>query len=339
MAFTFLVAQGGSRRRFARRGRPRRPLPGAARDRAASRSRPTSWSRSEMTRRRRDAARRRDGDPRRVEGSRHRTRDRGHLRRRARGAKTVLWNGPMGVFELAPFARGHAHLAEAVADCRGLHGRRWRRQRRGGPAVRPRGSRSITCRPVVARRSSSSSSAIFPVSRHCAPATRRGSSGSIMSDRKPLMAGNWKMHHNHFEAIQVVQKLSYRLDDSRLQAGRRRRVPGVHRVAVGADHDRQRRHPDRARRAELPLGAAGRVHRRGQRADARQAARAVRDPRSLGTSRALRRDRRHGRQEGAGGPRQTAWRPSCASARRWRSGRRARPTPRSGARSGRRSPA
>jgi triosephosphate isomerase len=34
-----------------------------------------------------------------------------------------------------------------------------------------------------------------------------------MSDRKPMMAGNWKMNHNHLEAIQVVQKLSYRLDD------------------------------------------------------------------------------------------------------------------------------
>jgi len=34
-----------------------------------------------------------------------------------------------------------------------------------------------------------------------------------MTDRKPLMAGNWKMHHNHLEAIQVVQKLSYRLDN------------------------------------------------------------------------------------------------------------------------------
>ena len=33
-----------------------------------------------------------------------------------------------------------------------------------------------------------------------------------MASRKPLMAGNWKMHHNHLEAIQVVQKLSYRLD-------------------------------------------------------------------------------------------------------------------------------
>jgi triosephosphate isomerase (TIM) len=34
-----------------------------------------------------------------------------------------------------------------------------------------------------------------------------------MSDRKPLMAGNWKMHHTHLEAIQVVQKLGFRLDD------------------------------------------------------------------------------------------------------------------------------
>ena len=30
--------------------------------------------------------------------------------------------------------------------------------------------------------------------------------------RKPLISGNWKMHHNHFEAIQVIQKLSYRLN-------------------------------------------------------------------------------------------------------------------------------
>jgi triosephosphate isomerase len=31
--------------------------------------------------------------------------------------------------------------------------------------------------------------------------------------RKPIISGNWKMHHNHFEAIQVVQKLNYRLDN------------------------------------------------------------------------------------------------------------------------------
>ncbi|HVF74949.1 MAG TPA: triose-phosphate isomerase [Acidimicrobiales bacterium] len=32
-----------------------------------------------------------------------------------------------------------------------------------------------------------------------------------MPGRKPIISGNWKMHHNHFEAIQMVQKLSYAL--------------------------------------------------------------------------------------------------------------------------------
>jgi len=31
------------------------------------------------------------------------------------------------------------------------------------------------------------------------------------AERTPLISGNWKMHHNHFEAIQCVQKLSYLL--------------------------------------------------------------------------------------------------------------------------------
>ena len=33
-----------------------------------------------------------------------------------------------------------------------------------------------------------------------------------MTDRKPLIVGNWKMNANHLEAIQMVQKLSYRLE-------------------------------------------------------------------------------------------------------------------------------
>jgi triosephosphate isomerase len=33
-----------------------------------------------------------------------------------------------------------------------------------------------------------------------------------VSERKPLISGNWKMHLNHFEALQMVQSLSYELE-------------------------------------------------------------------------------------------------------------------------------
>jgi triosephosphate isomerase len=31
----------------------------------------------------------------------------------------------------------------------------------------------------------------------------------MTASRKPLISGNWKMHHNHFDAIAMVQKLAY----------------------------------------------------------------------------------------------------------------------------------
>jgi len=34
-----------------------------------------------------------------------------------------------------------------------------------------------------------------------------------VAHRTPILAGNWKMHKNHLEAIQVVQQLAYRLED------------------------------------------------------------------------------------------------------------------------------
>ncbi|MGH9025331.1 MAG: triose-phosphate isomerase [Acidimicrobiia bacterium] len=33
----------------------------------------------------------------------------------------------------------------------------------------------------------------------------------MTDDRRPVIAGNWKMHHDHFAAIRTVQKLSYEL--------------------------------------------------------------------------------------------------------------------------------
>ena len=34
-----------------------------------------------------------------------------------------------------------------------------------------------------------------------------------MTTRTPLMAGNWKMNLNHLEAIALVQKLAFSLND------------------------------------------------------------------------------------------------------------------------------
>ena len=44
----------------------------------------------------------------------------GHYSDVIAGAATVLWNGPMGVFEMEPFAAGTRTIAEAVAECRGF---------------------------------------------------------------------------------------------------------------------------------------------------------------------------------------------------------------------------
>jgi phosphoglycerate kinase len=35
-------------------------------------------------------------------------------------ARTVVWNGPMGVFEMAPYAEGTRAVAEAIASTHGL---------------------------------------------------------------------------------------------------------------------------------------------------------------------------------------------------------------------------
>ena len=55
-------------------------------------------------------------DPRRQNGRRHRAEDNAELFEAViRAAKTIIWNGPMGVFEKPPFDKGTVAVAKAVA--------------------------------------------------------------------------------------------------------------------------------------------------------------------------------------------------------------------------------
>ena len=103
----------------------------------------------------------RDRDPRRLDGPRHRPEDRARLRRRAsRAAKIVLWNGPMGVFEMAPFAEGTlGHGAGAGREPR--HDRSW-----AAATAWPRSPRwAWPTRSTTSRRAAAPRSSSWPASR------------------------------------------------------------------------------------------------------------------------------------------------------------------------------
>ena len=110
-----------------------------------------------------------------------------------RDAGTVFWNGPMGAFELEPFAAGTRVVAEAVAEPT-RHGRRRRRLGRRARPVRPR-------RPGH-HLSTGGGASLELIEGKALPGVE-----ALDVSRTPFIAGNWKMNKTVAEAEAFIQAL------------------------------------------------------------------------------------------------------------------------------------
>ncbi len=124
------------------------------------------------------------------------------------GAGTVLWNGPLGAFEDPRFAGGTRIVAEAVANCPGFS------VVGGGDSASALEELGL-CDRIGYLSTGGGASLSFIELRGAPPGHRRLAPGSQraqgVSTRRPLVSGNWKMHHDHIEALHTVRDLGLRL--------------------------------------------------------------------------------------------------------------------------------
>ncbi len=174
------------------------------------------------------------------------------------GAKTVVWNGPMGVFEIDAFAKGTMEIARAVAAVNGHDHHRRRRLDRG----RREGRRHRQDHPHLNGRRR-----VARVSRRPGAAGRRGAARRVGFELQDAHS----FHRGELEDVQDRPR-GGRVHQGIPQAGRRpprrgnRRRAAVH--GAPARRRRRARVEHRRRRTERALGARRGVHGRGQRGDA-----------------------------------------------------------------------
>ncbi|HIU64124.1 MAG TPA: triose-phosphate isomerase [Candidatus Avacidaminococcus intestinavium] len=108
------------------------------------------------------------------------------------GMKTIVWNGPMGVFELDAFCKGTEMVAKAVAANRGVTivG--------GGDSVAAIEKLGLTKK--IKHISTGGGASLEYLEGVVLPGI-----ASLDDLRRPMIAGNWKMHKNIAESIELAQ--------------------------------------------------------------------------------------------------------------------------------------